>query len=197
MKTEERFSEWIESFRKDAECVFGILKGRFRILKTGIRLDGPQAADRIWLTCCALHNWLLEADGLDDWDGELGLNDLSDMAYAPFALQRLQQEDFERFGSRQHEEEAALAKQFNRRRGILLDEDVADGEDNNEDIGIEDEDPVQPGMVRYNDHGATVVNSLTYDDFRNRLVEHFDILFRQQKVRWPVRAVKTNNNSAN
>jgi Plant transposon protein len=43
MKTEERLSEWIESFRKDAECVFGILKGRFRVLKTGIRLDGPQS----------------------------------------------------------------------------------------------------------------------------------------------------------
>jgi hypothetical protein len=69
LKVEERLSEWIESFRKDAECVFGILKGRFRVLKTGIRLDGPKAADSIWLTCCALHNWLLESDGLDDWLG--------------------------------------------------------------------------------------------------------------------------------
>jgi DDE superfamily endonuclease len=57
--TEKRLSQWIESFRKDVECVFGILKGRFRILKTGIRLDGPEAADNVWLTCCASHNLLL------------------------------------------------------------------------------------------------------------------------------------------
>ena len=26
--------------------------------------------DKVWLTCCALHNWLLDIDGLDkDWDG--------------------------------------------------------------------------------------------------------------------------------
>jgi hypothetical protein len=33
---ELRWSKWVESMRKDVECVFGILKGRFRILKTGI-----------------------------------------------------------------------------------------------------------------------------------------------------------------
>jgi hypothetical protein len=35
--TNIRFSQWLESIRKDVECTFGILKGRFRILKTGIR----------------------------------------------------------------------------------------------------------------------------------------------------------------
>ena len=54
LRREERLSEWIESFRKDSECVFGILKGRFRVLKTGIRLEGTEAADKIWMTCCAL-----------------------------------------------------------------------------------------------------------------------------------------------
>ena len=52
-----------ESIRKDVECVFGILKGRFRILKAGIRLHGVDNADSIWSTCCALHNLLLEIDG--------------------------------------------------------------------------------------------------------------------------------------
>ncbi len=54
----------------------------WRILKSGIRLQGVDAVDKAWLTCCVLHNWLLEIDGLNakwseisilgsDWEGEL------------------------------------------------------------------------------------------------------------------------------
>jgi hypothetical protein len=79
---ELKWSNWLESIRKDVECTFGILKGRWRILKTGVRLHGVDSCDKIWKTCCALHNMLLEIDGLDkawqmgvpsDWEGELGL----------------------------------------------------------------------------------------------------------------------------
>jgi hypothetical protein len=62
---EIRWSKWLESMRKDVECTFGILKGRWCILKSGICLQGVDAVDKIWLTCCALHNWLLEIDGLN------------------------------------------------------------------------------------------------------------------------------------
>ena len=35
-----------------------------------MRLHSTQSVDRVWLTCCALHNWLLEVDGLDKaWYG--------------------------------------------------------------------------------------------------------------------------------
>jgi hypothetical protein len=30
------WSQWLESMRKDVECIFGILKGRWRILKSGL-----------------------------------------------------------------------------------------------------------------------------------------------------------------
>ena len=64
-----RFSEWLESMRKDVECTFGILKQRFTILRNGIRLDKIKFCDEIWLTCCALHNILLKIDGYDtNWD---------------------------------------------------------------------------------------------------------------------------------
>ena len=44
------WSEWMESMRKDVECAFGILKGRWRILKTGVCLHSTQAVDQVWLT---------------------------------------------------------------------------------------------------------------------------------------------------
>jgi hypothetical protein len=68
--------------QKDVECTFGILKGHWRILKSGLRLHGVDAVDYVWLTCCALHNWLLDIDGFTEewvgdvrqskWDGDLG-----------------------------------------------------------------------------------------------------------------------------
>jgi hypothetical protein len=65
------WSRWVESMRKDVKCTFRILKGRWRILKCGVRVHGVDKVDIIWLTCCALHNWLLEIDGLSNvWTGE-------------------------------------------------------------------------------------------------------------------------------
>ena len=51
--------------RKDVECTFGILKQRWIILKSGIRIHSVDIADEIFKTCCALHNFLLDANGLD------------------------------------------------------------------------------------------------------------------------------------
>ena len=75
------------------------MKGRFRILKTGIRLHGQRPADKIFRTCCALHNWLLNVDGLDKqwengarsvWEGELGHHDFSDAnRHIPHPLRRI------------------------------------------------------------------------------------------------------------
>ena len=94
-RAELRFSQWLESLRKDVECTFGILKGRWRVLKTGIRLHNNESADNIWLTCCTLHNMLLEVDGLSagwksgvpsHWELEGGQFDLEDV---PDAIRRL------------------------------------------------------------------------------------------------------------
>ena len=79
--------------RKDVECTFGILKGRWRILKYGLRLHSLMNADNVWKTCCALHNMLLEVDGLaagwengvqSEWETEM--DESQDL---PFALRRL------------------------------------------------------------------------------------------------------------
>jgi hypothetical protein len=62
---EIRFSEWLESVRKDVECTFGSLKKRFAILKYGVRSGSIEQCDKVWQTCCALHNLLLFHDELD------------------------------------------------------------------------------------------------------------------------------------
>ena len=65
---EAEWSHHIESMRKDVECVFGILKKRFMFLKHPIRLHKLEHIQNIFVTCCVLHNLLLDYDGFDDWE---------------------------------------------------------------------------------------------------------------------------------
>lgn len=43
-------------------------KGRFRLLKTGLRIRDKQVLNHIVRTCAALHNQLLDIDGLKCWE---------------------------------------------------------------------------------------------------------------------------------
>ncbi len=52
---ETRRLRWVESMHKDVECTFGILKGRWRILMTDVRVYDIDEVDEIWLSFCALH----------------------------------------------------------------------------------------------------------------------------------------------
>lgn len=67
--------------RKDVECFFGILKGRFRILKLRMPYHKREDIDNIFFTCCILHNMLHVFDGMDafeenvDWTGSAGHHD--------------------------------------------------------------------------------------------------------------------------
>ena len=63
-------------------------------MKLPIRIHDIDEVDKIWKTCCALHNWLLEIDGLDkeftrkptsEWDRGIG----SFGTGAPFVVQHL------------------------------------------------------------------------------------------------------------
>ena len=62
---ETLWSEWAETVRKDVECVFGVLKGRFRCLKLPIYYHDKDNIDNMFYCCCILHNILLHFDGLD------------------------------------------------------------------------------------------------------------------------------------
>lgn len=76
---EALWSKWVESVRKDVECCFGILKGRFRCLKLPIYYQSKPAIDNMFFTCCILHNILLNVDGYDvkweqnvNWEKQAG-----------------------------------------------------------------------------------------------------------------------------
>lgn len=83
---ESDFSSMLESVRKDVECFFGILKGRFRILKLRMGYHSREDIDNIFFTCCILHNMLHSFDGMNvfeenvDWAGSAGLHDPKDHA---------------------------------------------------------------------------------------------------------------------
>eukprot|EP00904_Undaria_pinnatifida_P003324 jgi/Undpi1/12993/HiC_scaffold_7.g02657.m1 len=78
------FSKRLESARKDVECYFGILKGRFRINKLSICFHKQEDIDNVFFTCCILHNMLHSFDNRGDmseepnWAGSAGLHDATD-----------------------------------------------------------------------------------------------------------------------
>ena len=65
------FREVLESARKPTECLIGILKARFWILKNPIRMHSKQDITNVMYTCAVLHNMLLHYDGFDKlWTAE-------------------------------------------------------------------------------------------------------------------------------
>ena len=64
------FRKRLESVRKDIECVFGRLKGRFRCLKIPIQLHKKEQIEDMFFVCCILQNMLLKFDGSDNWGKE-------------------------------------------------------------------------------------------------------------------------------
>ena len=199
-RSELRFSQWLESMRKDVECTFGILKGRWRILKTGIRVHNTEVCDNIWLTCCALHNMLLDVDGLNRaWRNgvrshwELGSGEFRNDEI-PFSVQRLvDPTGTEEFRRRQYD-----ASRFGYQRppptAVSDDEEEEDSAEERNDggsnanhngIGISNAltCPIQLGRIE----SGTAVNELNFFQFRSLLVENFNIRFHENNVQWPKR----------
>jgi hypothetical protein len=56
------WSARLESVRKDVECTFGILKGRFRILSGTVLFKLQSNVDNVFVACCILHNMNLIED---------------------------------------------------------------------------------------------------------------------------------------
>ena len=63
---EQRFTERLESVRKDVECVFGIMKKRWRVLRLPFLSTDAKQIEEVFKCCAALHNMLLKFDGRDN-----------------------------------------------------------------------------------------------------------------------------------
>lgn len=155
-----RFSEWLESMRKDVECVFGILKGRFAMLRYGIRFHRLEHCDNLWMTCCAMHNWLLEIDGLNGgWEDGIR-SDLENTLHnnnqvtVPFAIRRLNQ-----FPTHNRNNQHRV------------------------DISIQNK-----ALCRqYERNGVREVPRMPLSLFRQCLITHFDIRYKRNEITWPKR----------
>ena len=168
-----RFSEWLESMRKDVECLFGIMKGRFSILRYGFRFHSITNCDKMWLTCCALHNLLLNIDGLDknweigvqsDWERMSSVSNDVTTRYnleVPYAMSRLHR---------------------NFSDGSLEQEETYDFEMANQNLSER--------CAKYTHHGNRIISKMPLKLFRDCLVEHFDIRFKNADIVWPARLVK-------
>ena len=54
---------------------FNMFSKRFLFLKNPIRIHHPEEIDRLFVTCCVLHNIILEYDGYDNWEEAMLEND--------------------------------------------------------------------------------------------------------------------------
>ena len=150
-----RFSEWLESMRKNVECTFGIMKMRFSPLRSGIRLWSIKDCDKTWMTCCALHNMLLFHDGYDqnwnlcEYDAYLNPNNNSNpTSNVSFAVNRLNRH--------------------------------ISGNVTNSTVRVD-----QNKFSKYTENGFRIVSKMPLDVFRDCLIRHFDIRFKSNSVFWP------------
>jgi hypothetical protein len=165
-------------------------------IKSGVRLHGVDAVDSVWFTSCALRNWLLEVDGLteewvggvrkvgSEWEGDLGYLDYEGVPVeVSNALTRLSANlDPRNFDS----SGVGPGSDVMAENRSLLRSEVAAVSDSASRI---DDMKIMMGIM----NGVDRVRSVCYlslNVFRQLLVNHFAILFRQNKIVWPERQTR-------
>jgi hypothetical protein len=183
-RSEQRFSDWLELLRKDVECTFGILKGRGRVLKTGICCHNTEVADNMWMTCCALHNLLLDVDGLSHkWsDGVASSFENEDGQFQdidiPSAIRRL----VDPTGKEGHRLRVFDSSRFGLRDADSRRDDDQDNKDI-QNVNLNGSELLKLPLVR---SGASV-SSINFHQFRAMLIDNFNIGFHKKELKWPRR----------
>ena len=152
------------------------LKG-WRVLKSGIRVHNTEAADNMWLTCCALHNMLLDIDGLSvGWQNsapshqELQSGQFQDDKI-PDAIQRLlstEQEVIRTYDQSSCGYNPASTVPFSSK------------EDNGQSSST-----IQSQRIIAEGEGVAVNELVPFSQFWAMLIENFNVLFHEQKITWP------------
>ena len=169
-REDERWSQWVESMRKDVECTFGIMKKRWRILKHPIRLRGVETTDKVWRTCCALHNMLLESDGLNtEWTegvpaGNASILDGSISSTAPFAISRL----------------------HNTTQICTPHVSCESYTDSTRSTSSTEDAIMEVSFINEN-----IVRNMSHTLFQKKLIKHFDICFKRNEIVWPQQQEKS------
>ncbi len=141
--------------------------------------------DHIWFTCCVLHNWLLEVDGLtqkwvggvhkltSNWNGDMGVLDYDGIRVdVPNAL-------------------AHLSTNLDPRNydlpglGPGLDVVYETRTLMNREFGESEENTIREMMI--GEDCVRHVWHLSLAVFQHLLVNHFAILFSQNRIVWPKR----------
>ena len=149
------------------------MKCRWRILKYGIRFHDISKCDQTWMTCCALHNYLLEKDGLAEGWGKSLSPDEDDVKSISmlFALHKLL--------------DINLAQRYDT-SGSGIGNDVEIDSGDAQSIAECNAQPLQNKPIQ-NDDLSYNVNDMSLIQFREKLIRHFNIAFKQHKLKWPRR----------
>jgi hypothetical protein len=133
----------------------------------------------VWLTCCALHNWLLDINGLSgewkngvpvsDWEGPMGDTDVEGLddgvAHTIARLSKnLNPRKYDSSGMGPRNDLVGEVYGF-------CDSDFKEGSDEGEDISMTST--------------SLKISSLSLPFFRSKLVTHFSILFERNQIVWP------------
>ena len=112
--------------------------------------------DQTWMTYCALHNYLFEKDGLaESWEkGQSPDQDGFESISMPFALRKLLDID--------------LAQRY---------DTSGNGIGNDVDIDFDDAPSIVHNPQIQNDDLSYNINDMSLNQFREKLIRHFNILF--------------------
>jgi hypothetical protein len=180
------FSQSLEALRKDV-CAFGILKGCWRILKTGIQVHNTEVSNNIWMRCycTALHNLLLDIDGLSHkWEEGVPSSYETDAGQfldedIPVAIRRL----IDPTGIESHRMHSLDSSRFGFRNCNNDDDDKIHNGNPNDTNHLRQ---LHLRLVR----SGTRVKAIKFRQFRAMLIDNFNIAFHENKLKWPERFAK-------
>ena len=171
MSIKRSWCKWMESVRKDVECTFGMLKGRWRILKVPMPFHTKREVDNVFFTCCALDNMLLEHDGkLDQWVTTI-VDHEENMTVGAAEISLYDAEDV---GKR-------ATKKFNQHmRDVFIEQRDMDCSD----IGVEATAPGEEGVVKSPPGLARATEAEKWAKLRMQLDAHFKLAKEGGLVEW-------------